>query len=260
MLLVPGLPKVYVKNDDFKPPDDPVYYVLTGSGLFRGHSMPLFSSLTKAEDGIRGLQEQEEELDLRLPKIPKFLIERAVGFFIEIYRELRSEAVLLIHYHPEKEHYRFVAPPQTITITVYPWYEVVRDEVEYQMVAPVRGYQQIGSIHSHGAMPPFQSWQDEEDARYKQGLHLVCGSLNWEPRFDAVFSVGGRHFDLELEDVAEGFDEPILPAPKFWHQQVTCKRVAANVYGWGGYHEQNDYNSAAAGSGTSHDGYGALPD
>lgn len=260
-MLIPGLPKLYIKDDGFTPPSDPVYYLLTGSGLFRGHNMPLFSSLTKVEDGIRGLQEQEEQLDLRLPKIPKFLIERAVGFFREVYDRHRSEAVLLIHYSPEKRHYRFVAPPQTVTVKVYTWYEVVRDEVEYETVPAARGYQQVGSIHSHGAMPAFQSWQDEQDARSKQGLHIVVGSLTWRPKFDVAFSIGGRRFDLKLEDVAEGFDEAILPAPKVWWQQVKCEREHASTYGSdGGYYQHDDYHSSATGYSDGHGGFGPVPD
>jgi hypothetical protein len=234
MLLIPGLPKVYVKTKDFTRPEDPVFYLLTGSGLFKGHNMECFSSLGKLEDGIRGLEEQEDELDLRLAKIPQFLIERSVGFFLEVYEKHRSEAVLLIHYHPQKQHYRFVAPPQTINVTVYPWYEVVKDEVEYENVPPVRGYQQVGSIHSHGAMPAFQSWQDDEDGRFNQGLHI-----------------------------AEGFEEPIRPAPKFWWQQVRVKKTPSrsySSYGWGGYNEHDDYSSTAAGYGEPYDGYGARPD
>ncbi len=263
MLLIPGLPKIYVKDKEFTRPDDPVFYLLTGSGLFKGHNMDCFSSLGKLEDGIRGLEEQDDELDLRLAEIPRFLIERAVGFFVEVYEEHRSEAVLLIHYHPQKQHYRFVAPPQTINITVYPWYEVVKDEVEYENVPPVRGYQQIGSIHSHGAMPAFQSWQDDEDGRFNQGLHIVVGSLNWRPKFNVVFSVAGRQFELKLEDVAEGFEEPIRPAPKFWWQQVRVKKTPSRsyrTYKRGGDYGYDDYGATAAGYGEPYDGYGARPD
>jgi hypothetical protein len=133
------------------------------------------------------------------------------------------------------------------------------------MVAP-KGWMQVGDFHSHGSQPAFQSWQDKRDAEGRDGLHIVAGRVTRNPDFDAVFTVCGRRFDLEFEDICDGFDQPTLPPPGRWMQKVTCRtEVQKSTYysygNGGGQYEQYGYSGSDyyGKSGSGHDGFGKKP-
>jgi hypothetical protein len=238
------MPQVLLKDDSFKPPEDPVYYIVAANGLYRVVNTPLYSATAKVE-GLKGLCHQEERLDLKLPLIPQALMECAVGFFEQIYDELQSESVLLLHYHPERRRYRLVAPEQTVTVVVSRWSSWVKGEVDYEVVPTARGWVHVGDIHSHGGQGAFQSWTDTEDARFRDGLHIVVGRVNWKPDFDVAFTVAGRRFKLGLAEVCEGFQEA-KPAPARWREKVVCQVEVSRSYG---------YTSASQGKGYGCDDY-----
>src|SRR5438093_12030278 len=72
---------VAVKDAAFTPPDAATYYLLAANGLFVERRTPLFTASVPVESGVPGLRPHDAHLALPLPRLPRSLVERAVGFF-----------------------------------------------------------------------------------------------------------------------------------------------------------------------------------
>ena len=71
---------IYLKDQDFLPPDDPIYYLLTRDGLFLVKSTPFFAAAVPAR-GIPWLEPQAPEVRLTAAPLPGALLLQALAFF-----------------------------------------------------------------------------------------------------------------------------------------------------------------------------------
>ena len=88
------LTPIYIKpQTDTAWPEDPVFYMLTGSGLFLCRNSPFYRSAVPAPRSPSELSKQESFLTVRYPKIPRKTMEYVVGYFDRV-AELHGSASL----------------------------------------------------------------------------------------------------------------------------------------------------------------------
>ena len=105
---------LHLKTDDFSEPDSPMYYLVAENGVYLVKNTGLYTSVTRA-CRIVGLEEQSPSLVLRLPKVPRKLLEMVYGFFAAVYRKWQGEAIVLLYYDPLGRTFRLGVPPQTLS-------------------------------------------------------------------------------------------------------------------------------------------------
>ena len=183
---------IYLKNDEFVEPDDPIYYLVTKDGLFQVKQNAFFRSCTKVE-GLGWLQEEEEWAELRLPPLPATLLAEAVAFFREVFEKHKAEAVILIYYHLRDERYELKVPKQ----------KVAGGHCEYEIGPTPSGYLRVGTIHSHASAEAFHSELDDLDEIHDDGLHITVGNLDQNISLSYSLVVDGRRFPLKPDEVFE---------------------------------------------------------
>ena len=89
---------VFVKDATFEPPAAEAYFLLAADGLYFVRETLFFSACVRTQGGVPGLRAHAPSLDLKLPRMPAALLERAVGFFREVHVRWGGEAILLMFY------------------------------------------------------------------------------------------------------------------------------------------------------------------
>ena len=229
---------VVVKDDSFCPPEAPTYFVLAQNGLFLVRRSTLFAACVPAEGGVPGLQEHEASLSLNLPRLPQKLLERAVGFFREVYERWRGEALLMIFYAPPQgersARFQLVAPPQLLRGYLDRGRFRAYLHLEYGACdRPGPEYVKLGTIHSHGEVGPAHSAVDAHDELYEAGLHITAGYVSSaRPEFEAAFVVGRTRFSLSAESILPPFTAPRRPPPLWMEQVATTCRWRGGYRNW----------------------------
>lgn len=195
---------VYLKEDGFEEPDDPIYYLVTRDGLFQVKRTPLFHARTKVL-GLSWLRSERESARLQLPPIPAALLAEVVGFFREVFRVHRAEAVVLLYFSQETRRYEAKIPKQ----------RVAGGHCRYEIGPTPPGLLRVGTIHSHASADAFHSELDDEDERHDDGLHVTIGNLDGEASVVCSLVVDGRRFPLGPSEVfgSERLDAAAVEAP-----------------------------------------------
>lgn len=226
---------VLVKDAAFRPPDGSTYYVLASNGLFLVRRTPLFSASVAVDGGPPGLETHDASLTLHLPRLPRALLERAVGFFRAVYERWQGEAILIVFYAPpagdQPGRFALGAPPQRIRGRFERGYFRAELRLDYgSCEKPGPEYVKLGTIHSHGNAGPAHSGIDMHDELYESGLHITAGYVHSEvPEFAAAFVVGRTRFTVPVDTVLPRCHRPRRPLPS-WMSQVTV----ASDYGISG--------------------------
>ena len=229
---------VYLKTADFEQPAEPLYYLVAANGVFLVKDAGLFASVTKAEN-VAGLESVVPAFTLRMPKVPRDLMEKVYGFFDVVYRQWDGEAVAFLYYSSDGERFHVDVPPQTLFRyrTHSGWR--TQGRLEYGPLPRPEGFLWLGDIHSHGDSRAFFSGTDDRDDG-QDGLRIVMGRLNRDIFEICVsFVTGGTRFELAPEDILEEFSRP-LPAPSEWLQ-----RISFRCNGGKGLDRQRSWNEPA---------------
>ena len=96
-----------------------------------------------AED-VLDLLDQEEVVELKLPKIPFTKVQQAFNFFRIVKRKHGTEALLRIYYDPVNDDFALFAPKQEVS-TCY--------VTELELAPIPDGHYLVGVIHSHPDKP-----------------------------------------------------------------------------------------------------------
>lgn len=251
---------IYTKDDPaFVRPNDPEFYLVAQNGLFLCRNHRFFQSNvrmwgdkshfytynytseysrkwqeedTKKARVIHHLQPHEETATCKFPPLPQDLLELATGFFKKVHDQHHTEAIVLLFWNLKTKKYELRCPPQTVS-----W-----GSCKYEMTAPPPMCLQVGSVHSHGTMSAYSSFDDKEDERYLDGIHVVVGNIDRDPPdFHAVLAVDGKHFPQIPREVFEGYERRNPEFPPEWLEQLTVKTYTNTQYfggawgSWGGY-------------------------
>jgi len=199
---------VYLKDDAFESPSDPIYYLVTADGLFLMKENAVFRSCVRVR-GIRGLLGQKDEVGWKLPPVPGAVLQRIVALFKEVYRRHRCEAIVLLFYDVTGREYELTVPEQV----------VAGGHLRYAIGPTPGGKIRVGTIHSHAEADAFHSPIDHGDEEHDDGLHVTVGNL------DGIFSVScsvvvdGRRFSLRSSDVFGPL--PGEATSEVWYEALT---------------------------------------
>ena len=159
---------IYVCDDQFQMPDDPICYIIAKNGVFIKKSTGIVNSLTKVKQ-ISFLEELTQTASIDIPKIPSKLVGHVIGFFRDVYDEYKSEAAVLLYYNQENKQFRIHAPKQTVSAASVNYKPENENGPE--------GYVLLGTIHSHANMSAFHSGTDVHDEEDFDGLHITFGRM-----------------------------------------------------------------------------------
>jgi hypothetical protein len=229
---------VYVKTDENASwPEDPVFFMLSRDGLHLCRNHRFFRSSVPAPYAPSELASQKPFLDLNAcPLIPQALIERAVGFFYEVYRRSGSESGLLLVFNDDDSRMRLVCPDQVATVSVSYYGDRYPLNLKYTIPGDLRrGDLLLGDLHSHANEAAYASYTDKADEAVRTGIHVVVGRLGAltfgrAPEFHVDVVADGTRFGVHpAESMFEGYREPDDAFPRSWLKRVRVKRA-----GWSG--------------------------
>jgi hypothetical protein len=205
---------IYLKDQDFTPPDDPIYYLLTRDGLFLVKRTPFFEAAVPAP-GIPWLEPQETRVRLYAPALPAGLLLRALAFFRAVYSRYRSEAVVLLGWREATGTYELVIPHQTVG----------GGHCDYQVKEFPAGLWRVGTIHSHAGVEAFHSERDHHDERHEDGFHLTLGNIDGAITLACSVVVQGYRGQLPPEKMFTPYPIPWKEAPPEadWAREVDRK-------------------------------------
>lgn len=182
-------------NDGNTPmPDADVYYIIGKDGVYLKKRLGIMESLSPVKN-ISILQEVHSSAKMHIAKIPAIMVAKIANFFTDVYDEHSSEAVVLLFYNEENEHYKIVVPPQKVSAA----------GAEYNRAITVEGYTMIGTIHSHANFSAFHSGTDQGDEQSFDGLHITFGNNQKDPiSISASIVANGYRTMVEPEEYLEG--------------------------------------------------------
>ena len=219
---------VYLKTqEDQHWPQDEVFYLLSGDGLFLCRNHPFFVSSVPAPQAPSELTEHAPFLKLRYPKIPQVLMEQAVGFFYEVYLRHRSEAGLLLVWDEERKQVKLVCPEQEALVSKS-LFRTFALALKYE-IPELDGGLLLGDLHSHACEPAYASQLDQADERGRgAGIHIVVGRLDRvsagrlpEVHIDAI--TDRVRFNVPAHMLIEGYRTPRMDFPPEWMEKVKVK-------------------------------------
>lgn len=199
-----------------------IHYRVAASGVFQVRELPTHRSVTRVSNGIPGLPDEHESIELHVPRLPRHLLEDTLAFFDEVYRRYGGEAIVVPFYDPQTREFQMGVPRQRISAYVdYYGKRWTGSRLDYEGAALPEGTVRFGTIHSHAEMIAYASHTDCQDEQFEDGLHIVFGSFNRsELSRSASFVAGGRRFVLEPDKVMEPCSVPNRGAPSGWLDQV----------------------------------------
>jgi hypothetical protein len=211
-----------------------LYYEVAANGIFQVREARTHRAVTRTTTDLPGLLEERESIELFFPRLPRSLVENVLAFFDDVNQRWGGEAIVLLFYRAQDQHFEVGVPPQTIESYRDSYGRLVSDHhLDYGNVDRPPGCVRLGTIHSHGNLPAYASHTDCEDERYGDGLHIVFGSLGAERiSSSAAFVANGRRFRLEPSDVLERAGIPARSAPDSWLSQVNFVKTSSG----GGWH------------------------
>jgi hypothetical protein len=205
---------IYLKDQDFSPPADTIYYLLTRDGLFLVKRTPFFEAVVPAE-GIPWLEPQAPEVRLQAEPLPAAMLLEAVAFFREVYNRYQAEAVALLAWQEASRTYELVVPHQTVG----------GGHCDYEVREFPAGLMRLGTIHSHAAVEAFHSLRDWEDERFEDGFHITIGNLDGDLTLSCSVVVQGFRGNLAPENLFTPYPIPWEQAPPEtdWTEEVDKK-------------------------------------
>ena len=180
-----------------------IYYLIANDGIYLRKNIQLTDSLTKVNN-ISFLKEAKKFAKLKVQKIPFITFKNICHFLFKCYNEYRAEGVILLYYNKEKNHYYPYCPKQ----------EVSGGTVRYSEVPSAyeigEGYCLLSSIHSH-MHSSFHSYGDDNDEKFKDGLHMTFGCEgNNIINISCSIVMNGERFMVDPRDYIEKLEETAI--------------------------------------------------
>lgn len=214
-------------------------FIVASNGIFLRKESALGVTQTRVGNPAH-LPALQPELEYKLPPIPKKLSAKIAGFLLRADKELHSEGAVLLCLDKQRR-WRIVIPRQDASGADVKYF-VDPDTVP-------KGWLLAGTVHSHPfnkTSTPTASWTDESDERKIDGVHLVAGSLDKNPKYGAAVVVDGTRFKyLNWEELIEPAEPRVDLVPDEWLDKIESKKktglfdkavkVISSYSGGGGY-------------------------
>jgi hypothetical protein len=193
-------------------------FIVAGNGIFLRKESPLGITQTRVSN-VAHLPHMTPTLEYKLPPIPKKLSAQIAGFLLKVDKLYHCEGALLLCLD-KKNKWRIVVPRQDPTGMDVKYF-VDEDTVP-------DGWTLAGTVHSHPfntTSAPTASWTDESDERKIDGVHLVAGSLEHEPKYGAAVVVNGTRFKyLNWQDLITPAEADTDSVPDEWFDKIEKKK------------------------------------
>ena len=189
--------------------DKKINYILAGNGAIemKENEIGVFSAITKK---VPGQDVILEGVKMKLPKMPLAILFQIIGFFKDINRMHRAEAMVQIYWDRDKAEYFCHCPRQEVSGMSVDFKRDKDKDKKYLLVA---------DVHSHNEMNAFFSGTDDADEKETRFFGVI-GSID-DPLPDVRFraSSGNGRVDVPLESIFELGQE----YPKAWLKKVKIK-------------------------------------
>lgn len=217
---------IYLKAADrMSWPEDDVFYLLSGNGLFICRDDRFFRSSVPARGWPAELSNQDTFIEPRYPKIAKPLLERIVGFFARVGEDFGAEAAVLLVWDRDERQVRLMIPKQRCTM--FKSWNGMAYPVGVHYELPTRlpdNWLIFGDIHSHVDGAAFSSFTDKYDENFRPGLHIVVGRIYQEPpEFHIEAVVDGMRFRLDKSVVFDDYAQRCPQVPSKWFDKITVE-------------------------------------
>lgn len=215
----PLLTPIYAKTEPGAAwPQDAAFYALTSDGLLFCRNHRFYRSAVQARRPPRELASQREFLAVDFPRIPRRLLEQAVGFFDWACTARGAESILLLAYNDHLRQVELIAPPQVASSYRTASGKLYADSVRYETPHPLPdGIEIFGDIHSHCEQGAQASGTDLNDEDFLNGLHIIAGRIEREPpEWHVEAAVDGVRFAVGQELVFEGYRQRDPAFPDGW--------------------------------------------
>jgi len=210
--------KIHINDGTNELPKDDIFYIVAKDGIYLKKTLGVMDSIAPVKN-ISTLQEISTVARMNIKKIPGGQFAKVIAFFKEVYNKYKSEAVVLLFYNEKTKVYKIVVPQQKVSAT----------SIEYDRGMILKGYNMIGTIHSHAAMSAFHSGTDHDDEISFDGLHITIGNINADFSISASIISNKNRFMVEpeeyinritkIKDVNENITKPVRVVYKYCHTQ-----------------------------------------
>lgn len=226
------LPTHLIREGDHLPEEN--CYLVTGSGNFIKKNTGLIRAIVPVAK-VPGLNMTvTASASFQAPKVPAELLARALLFCKAVWKRHRAEGIVLLHYSTKQRKYALWCPNQ----------RVVGLRIEsYDPHERFKGFQLVGTIHSHANGPAGHSDIDYNDEKNFDGVHITLGHVADLHHFSlsASLMVNSIRFSKDpaelIEGIKPGFDLDLgkknyrhIQFPRNWLKKVMCERRGGNAH------------------------------
>ncbi len=193
-------------------------FIIGKNGIYMRKASALGVSQTRV-GRIEHLPDVQPELDYKLKPIPKKLSAQIAGFLLKVDKVFHAEGAVLLCL-TKGRNWRIVIPRQDNT----------GGDVKYFIDPDTipHGLTLAGTVHSHPfnkTSAPTASWTDESDERKIDGVHLVAGSLEHEPKYGAAVVIDGTRFKyLSWHELIVPAEADVDAVPDEWLDKIMKKK------------------------------------
>lgn len=202
------------------PEPDTIHYVAARNGLFLRKPTALGPVMVPMKTMPEHLAEVDKEKTgghfvFTADSLPPELMAQVVAWFRRVFETHGTEAEVLLTYNETgTPKYRTFIPTQknsSVSVTS------IHDPSHIR-----KGWQLVGSIHSHCDFSAFHSGTDTHDASTFNGLHITIGKVNTDtPEYAAMVMMNGVRFDYEVDQIADLSLVGTGSAPEWWDRYLT---------------------------------------
>jgi len=161
--------KIHVNDGQNPMPEDDIFYIVGKEGIFLKKKLGVMESLAPVKN-ISVLESVAASATMHIPKIPGPTVAKIIEFFKAVYKEHRSESIVLIFYDETTKKFKMVPPRQKVTSAA----------IDYNRGMTINGMSMIGTFHCHASMSAFHSGTDDADEEHFDGLHITIGDADEE--------------------------------------------------------------------------------
>ena len=212
-----------IVNDGATPfPSDDIYYIVCKEGIYLKKRLGVMESIAPVKE-ISILKSINAMAKMHIRKIPAKQARQVVNFFKAVYAKHHAEAIVLLFYNQKTKHHKIVCPFQ----------EVSGGSADYTKAITIKGYDMIGTIHSHASMSAFHSGVDDADEESFDGLHITFGNMRDDDiSISASIVANGYRVIVDPKDYINQLEMTVdinknekVPFSKTWKWDKTKKKM-----------------------------------
>jgi hypothetical protein len=228
-----GMFNVFVNDGNNEMPSDDILYIICKDKIYLKKKVGFMESIVPVNKISFLSDDIKSQAKMNINRIPSKDFSKIIAFFKKVYKDYnRNEANTVIHFNKKSGKFKTQVPLQKTS----------SGSVAY-INEQIKGYQRIGTIHSHAHMSAFHSATDDSDEVDFDGLHITVGNMNNDfISISCSIVANGTRFTCDPIDYIDGieFEEFEIPGSvyKKWelvdgkYKQVDDVRASKSSIGY----------------------------